>query len=237
MTSTRRRRRPPRSSRRARRSAATRPRCAAPSRPSCSWRTTPARSRSCARTRQPGVRSSGRPSELVDTMGQYRDLGFDEFIVPEWNFGRRPRRTPRQARPVPYRGRQPHRSVRHAVRRAIGRIASAMNRQRIEAVALGLIAVFMLPAGVQATFAPRSFFDDFPLGRGWISHTGDAYNEHLVRDVGALFLAMIIVTVWTVWRHLPATTCRRGVARARHAPPRLPRGTPRRLRHASTRSV
>ena len=30
----------------------------------------------------------GSPSELVDTMGQYRDLGFDEFIVPEWNFGR-----------------------------------------------------------------------------------------------------------------------------------------------------
>ena len=79
-----------------------------------------------------------------------------------------------------------------------------MNRQRIEAVSLGLIAVFMLPAGIQATFAPKSFFDDFPLGRGWISHTGDAYNEHLVRDVGALFLALIIVTGWTVWRRLPA---------------------------------
>lgn len=30
----------------------------------------------------------GTPSELVDTIGQYVDLGFDEFIVPEWNFGR-----------------------------------------------------------------------------------------------------------------------------------------------------
>jgi uncharacterized membrane protein len=79
-----------------------------------------------------------------------------------------------------------------------------MNRQRIEAVALGLIAVFMLPVGLQATFAPQSFFDDFPLGRGWVSHTGDAYNEHLVRDVGALFLALIIVTGWTVLRRLPA---------------------------------
>jgi alkanesulfonate monooxygenase SsuD/methylene tetrahydromethanopterin reductase-like flavin-dependent oxidoreductase (luciferase family) len=29
----------------------------------------------------------GSPSELIDMMGQYRDLGFDEFIVPEWNFG------------------------------------------------------------------------------------------------------------------------------------------------------
>jgi probable F420-dependent oxidoreductase len=30
----------------------------------------------------------GTPSELVDTLGRYVELGFDEFIVPEWNFGR-----------------------------------------------------------------------------------------------------------------------------------------------------
>ncbi len=79
-----------------------------------------------------------------------------------------------------------------------------MNRGRVEYVALGLLAVFMLPAGLQAAFAPRSFFDDFPLGRSWISHQGDAYNEHLVRDVGALFLAMVIVTAWTAWRRGPS---------------------------------
>ncbi len=79
-----------------------------------------------------------------------------------------------------------------------------MKRRRVEQVALGLIAVFMLPAGLQATFAPKSFFDDFPFGRGWIARTGDAYNEHLVRDVGALFLALIIVTGWTTWRRAPS---------------------------------
>jgi uncharacterized membrane protein len=73
----------------------------------------------------------------------------------------------------------------------------------LDNVALGLIAVSMLPAGLQAALAPRSFFDDFPLGRGWISHQPDAYNEHLVRDVGGLFLAMIIVTGWTVLRNGP----------------------------------
>jgi hypothetical protein len=26
------------------------------------------------------------------------------------------------------------------------------------------------------------------------------YNEHLVRDVGLLFLALIVVTGWTAWR-------------------------------------
>jgi hypothetical protein len=79
-----------------------------------------------------------------------------------------------------------------------------MNRRRIERAALGLIAVVMLPTGLQAAFTPRSFFDDFPLGRSWISRGGDAYNEHLVRDVGALFLALIIVTTWTAWRRGPA---------------------------------
>ena len=73
-------------------------------------------------------------------------------------------------------------------------------RWTIDRIAVSLIAVAMLPAGLQAAIAPKSFFDDFPLGRGWISHPPDVYNEHLVRDVGALFLAMIIVTGWTVWK-------------------------------------
>lgn len=77
-----------------------------------------------------------------------------------------------------------------------------MTRQRIQTVSLLLLAFGMLPAGAQAAFAPRSFYDDFPLGRGWIANDG-AYNEHLVRDVGALFLALIVVTFWTALRHGP----------------------------------
>jgi hypothetical protein len=75
-----------------------------------------------------------------------------------------------------------------------------MNPRLIERGTLGAIAVLMLPAGLQAAFAPRSFFNDFPLGRGWIAQEGDVYNEHLVRDVGVLFLALIIATAWTLWR-------------------------------------
>ena len=66
---------------------------------------------------------------------------------------------------------------------------------------LGAIGLLMLPAGVQAAFAPRSFFDDFPVGRGWIAAEGGSYDEHLVRDVGFLFLAMVIVTLWAAWRN------------------------------------
>ena len=75
-----------------------------------------------------------------------------------------------------------------------------MARSDIARWSLVLIALLMAPAGLQAAFAPSSFFEDFPIGRGWIS-AGDAnYDEHLVRDVGALFLALIIVTLWCAWR-------------------------------------
>ena len=79
-----------------------------------------------------------------------------------------------------------------------------MSRQRIQNLALLVIAIAMLPMGVQAAFAPKSFYNDFPLGRGWIATEGGAYNEHLVRDVGVLFLALVIVTAWTALRSRPA---------------------------------
>ena len=52
-----------------------------------------------------------------------------------------------------------------------------------------------LLVGVWATFFPRSFYDDFPgLGRMWISADGPM-NEHLLRDVGQLSLALAVVSV------------------------------------------
>jgi len=54
--------------------------------------------------------------------------------------------------------------------------------------------------GVWALLAPRSFYDDFPPGRGgWVSAL-PAYNEHLLRDVGGLFLATGVVMLWAGWR-------------------------------------
>lgn len=76
-------------------------------------------------------------------------------------------------------------------------------RHRWDRIALGVIAIATLPVGLQAAFTPRSFYNDFPLGRHWIALDGGAYNEHLVRDVGVLFLALILVTGWVVIRRLP----------------------------------
>jgi hypothetical protein len=68
---------------------------------------------------------------------------------------------------------------------------------RVRLLRLGLIyqaGAFAL-VGFWAAFAPRSFYDDFPGGgRHWISADGP-FNEHLVRDVGELSLAMFAVLV------------------------------------------
>jgi hypothetical protein len=62
-------------------------------------------------------------------------------------------------------------------------------------IALGYLAVVSVQIGVWAQFAPRSFYDDFPgLGRAWVSVDGP-YNEHLVRDVGGLYLALSVLLI------------------------------------------
>lgn len=58
-----------------------------------------------------------------------------------------------------------------------------------------VLAVSALAVGLWALLDPRSFYDDFPLpGRAWVSTLGP-YNEHLVRDVGALNLALGVLLV------------------------------------------
>jgi hypothetical protein len=57
---------------------------------------------------------------------------------------------------------------------------------------LWLLAFGNLGVGLQALFFPRSFYDDFPLGRGWVMMDGP-YNQHLVRDVGSLNLALVVL--------------------------------------------
>jgi hypothetical protein len=59
---------------------------------------------------------------------------------------------------------------------------------------LWLLAVTAFGVGVQAAFFPRAFYDDFPYGRGWVALDG-RYNEHLIRDVGALNLALLVLTI------------------------------------------
>ena len=63
-------------------------------------------------------------------------------------------------------------------------------------IGLAYLAAGFGLVGFWAAFAPRSFYADFPGGgRHWISPDGP-YNQHLVRDVGELNLALFVVVVW-----------------------------------------
>jgi len=57
---------------------------------------------------------------------------------------------------------------------------------------LWLLALGQIGVGLQALFFPQSFYDDFPFGRGWVAMDGP-YNQHLIRDVGSLNLALVVL--------------------------------------------
>jgi hypothetical protein len=59
---------------------------------------------------------------------------------------------------------------------------------------LGFVNAF---PGVWALFLPNSFYTSFPgFGRVWVAVDGP-YNEHLIRDVGAFFLALSVLSFLT----------------------------------------
>ena len=69
----------------------------------------------------------------------------------------------------------------------------------VQRAILAYLTLSGLLVGVWATFFPQSFYDDFPgLGRIWVAVDGP-YNEHLVRDVGQLSLAIALVSGVAAW--------------------------------------
>jgi hypothetical protein len=62
-------------------------------------------------------------------------------------------------------------------------------------VLLIVIAIGNGVVGLWASLAPQSFYDDFPgAGRHWVA-LDPPFNEHLVRDVGTLNLALTAVVI------------------------------------------
>jgi hypothetical protein len=84
----------------------------------------------------------------------------------------------------------------------------AIDRYAIEFRAvLGALGGIQVVNGTWALFAPSSFYGDFPFGRGWVAAL-PAYNEHLTRDVGELFLAtglVLLVAAYYLERRLVVT--------------------------------
>ena len=74
-------------------------------------------------------------------------------------------------------------------------MASDRRRSRWLVVALVVLAGTALLVGVWAQFFPHGFYTSFPgMGGQWVAVDGP-YNEHLVRDVGGLNLALAVVTI------------------------------------------
>lgn len=70
-----------------------------------------------------------------------------------------------------------------------------MRSPRLARVCLVLLAIPDAIVGVWAAFFPVSFYASFPgFGRIWVAVDGP-FNEHLVRDVGQLNLALCLVLV------------------------------------------
>ncbi len=62
-------------------------------------------------------------------------------------------------------------------------------------VALAILAASAGSIGLLATLAPHVFYDDFPFLAHWV-HLLPPYNEHLVTDVGGLYLGFAVLFVW-----------------------------------------
>jgi hypothetical protein len=59
---------------------------------------------------------------------------------------------------------------------------------------LGALGAVQFVNGLWALLAPRSFYGEFPFGRGWVELL-PPYSEHLVRDVGGLYLMTAVVLI------------------------------------------
>jgi len=63
--------------------------------------------------------------------------------------------------------------------------------------ALALLLLSALSVGLPATVAPHAFYDGFPFLRHWVDLL-PPYNEHLVTDVGGLYLGFALLFAWSL---------------------------------------
>jgi hypothetical protein len=65
--------------------------------------------------------------------------------------------------------------------------------------ALLLLCGYCLFIGFVAAAAPHAFYDDFPFLAHWVDKL-PPYNEHLITDVGGLYIGFAVVVGLAAWR-------------------------------------
>jgi hypothetical protein len=78
-----------------------------------------------------------------------------------------------------------------------------MERQMIVRYSLAFLFVSTALTGLSAALAPHGFYADFPFVTHWVDLL-PPYNEHLVTDVGELYLGFAILFGWAMWKMEPA---------------------------------
>jgi hypothetical protein len=84
-----------------------------------------------------------------------------------------------------------------------------VNSPRSARAALGFLFIAAVVIGLTAAVLPRTFYDDFPFVAHWVELL-PPYNEHLVTDVGGLYLGFAVLFAWAAWtldRNLVRAAC------------------------------
>jgi hypothetical protein len=74
-----------------------------------------------------------------------------------------------------------------------------VERDRIGRLALALLFFSALSIGLTATASPRAFYNNFPFLTHWVELL-PPFNEHLVTDVGGLYLGFAVLFGWGTWK-------------------------------------
>jgi hypothetical protein len=73
-----------------------------------------------------------------------------------------------------------------------------MRSPAIVRLALGFLSAVAVMIGLTATASPQTFYGDFPFVAHWVDLL-PPYNEHLVTDVGGLYLGFAVLLGWAAW--------------------------------------
>ena len=69
-------------------------------------------------------------------------------------------------------------------------------------LAAAILCLSAASIGIPAALAPHTFYADFPFFAHWVELL-TPYNEHLVTDVGGLYLGFAVLFAWAAWTLQP----------------------------------
>lgn len=80
--------------------------------------------------------------------------------------------------------------------------AAGLRSPNAARISLAILLLSAASIGLTATLAPHTFYDDFPFLSHWVDLL-PPYNEHLVTDVGGLYLGFTVLFAWAAWTLQP----------------------------------